>query len=37
MRQQLQERDTIMAQLKVNLNCAQQRMKGYADGKRKDV
>jgi len=26
-----------MAQLKVNLNCAQQRMKGYADDKRNDV
>jgi len=36
-RQQLQERDNIMTQLKVDLDRAQQRMKAYADGKRKDV
>jgi len=36
-RQQQQERDNIMVQLKVNLNHARQRMQAYADGKCKDV
>ena len=35
--QQLQERDATIAQFKNNLTKAQQRMKVYADGKRKDL
>lgn len=35
--QQLQERDTLMVQLKDDLSRSQQRMKAYEDDKRKEV